>query len=46
MFFSENNLYGRKESYLTKYYSIRSKLTVLWKFLTFPFNRQKTKKVK
>ena len=32
-----NKLYGRKESFLTKYYCIRSKLTVFQKFLTFSF---------
>ena len=39
-FFSENKFYDRKESSLTKYCRIRSKLTVFLKFLTFPFNFQ------
>ena len=37
MFFFENNFYGRKESSLSKYDSIRSKLIVFWKLLPFPF---------
>ena len=38
IFFLENKFYQRKERSLTKYYCIRSKLTVFLKFLTFPFN--------
>ena len=37
MIFSENKFYGRKESPLTKYYCMRSKLAVFQKFM-FPFN--------
>ena len=33
----ENKFYDGRESSLTKYYCIRSKLTVFKKFLTFPF---------
>ena len=36
---SENKFYDRKESSLTKYYRIRSKLTVFFKFLTFYFKK-------
>ena len=37
-FSSQNKFYDRKESCQTKYYRIRSKLTVFKKFLTFSFN--------
>ena len=43
VFFLENKLYDRKESSLTKCYCIRSKLTVLKKFLMFPFKTVKRK---
>ena len=36
-FSSENVFYGRKESYLIKYYLTRSKLRVFSNFLTFSF---------
>ena len=39
MFFWENNLYNRKESSLTKYYGIRSKLTIFVKLFTFPLTK-------
>ena len=40
MFFSESKFYDRKESSLTKYYCIRSKLRVFLKFFTFSFNKK------
>ena len=38
-FFLENRFYDRKESSLTKYYCIRSKLTVFQKFIVFAFKK-------
>ena len=38
MFYSENKLYDRKESSLTKYYCVRSKLTVSENFLRSPLS--------
>ena len=40
MFFSENKFNDKKESYLIKYYRMRSNLTVFLKFLTFSFNKK------
>ena len=38
MFFLENEFYCEKESPLTKYYRIRSILTIFKNFFTFGFN--------
>ena len=40
MFSLENKFYDKKESALTKYYLIRSKLAVFLKLRTFSFNIQ------
>ena len=37
MLSAENKFYDRKESYLTRYYCITSKLTAFEKFITFSF---------